>query len=282
MKRFIVVCLSIFLLSASVSKNAAAGGIPTFDGIAVGQRMIVLIKEIQKYQEMIKQSTKMSQQYLQLVRTYQQKLIEYRHYLNQLKGLKSKLSDGDWLYLMRFIRQHGFYGRSRLAQVHTMDPDDAEYRERLEEALSDYGYIPRPPIEVEADATELGIWSDKLSRAAKRDWNNYQRYEDQMETVTRNTRKYDKYGDILETHQKVSDGLGDEDELSTHQARVRQGITQIDQGRETFNTLNQILYNLQQESARDAAIQAQERDREIERLKNRTPSSLLGRDTILP
>ena len=283
MKKFILpkVFLALFLL-VIIANQSSAGGIPTVDVIAVSQRILRYAQEIQKFQEMLNQGSTMTQQYIQLVQTYQQKLREYQHYLNELKSLKNRIDNKDWLSIMRFIRLHGFYGRTRLAQVQAMDPDDSAYYEKLDEALGDFGYVPRRPEEVEADASTVGVWSEKLHRDAFIDWNNYERYREQMRNTSYNEKLYNEFGRKIEAHQDTADALGDEDNLATEQAIVKQGITQMDIEREKFRTLNSILFNMQQESARNAALRAEERDRELERLKNREPSQVLGRDTILP
>lgn len=283
MKKIILgkVALLFFVLVAVVTQ-ANAGGIPTMDAIAMTQRIQRYMQEFQKYQEMINQSTKMTQQYIQLVRTYQQKLREYQHYLNQIKSLRNRIDNKDWLAVMRFIRTYGVAAKTRISQVQAMDPDDSDYEEKLDEALGDFGYVPRRPEEVEADAAAAGVWSEKLRRDATVDWNNYERYRDQMRNTSANKKKYDEFGEKIEAHQLTADALGDEDDLATQQARVKQGITQLDIEREHYRALNLILFNMQQQSAKEAALRAKDRDDELNRLNNRQPSQGLGRDTILP
>lgn len=272
----------LLLMMCMTVDQAGAGGIPTMDTVAVTQRIQTYMQEIKAYQEMLNQSTKMTQQYMQLVKTYQQKLREYQHYLNQIKSLKNRIDNKDWLAIMRFIRTYGVATKTKLSKVQAMDPDGSDYDEKLDEALGDYGYVPRRPEEVEADAAAVGVWSEKLRRDATVDWNNYERYRDQMRNTSANKKKYDEFGEKIEAHQLTADALGDEDDLATQQARVKQGVTQMDIEREKFKTLNLILFNMQQQSVEDAALRAEDRDDELNRLKKRQPSQGLGRDTIMP
>jgi hypothetical protein len=163
-----------------------------------------------------------------------------------------------------------------------MDPEDSDYEEKLDEALGDFGYVPRRPEEVEADASTVGIWTDQLHKRVNRNWNYYERLRERMNNVTYNERNNTSLNEKILVHQDIADELGDEDDLATQQAKVRQGITIMEQNNEIHKTLNQILYYLQEERAKEASIRAEEIDKEIERHKNREPSQGLGRDTILP
>jgi hypothetical protein len=145
---FIISMLSALALGAAVI-NQARAAVPTTDIAAISQRIMLYVQEIKKYQEALKHTTKLTQQYIVLHRTLQQKIREYNHYLNQIKSLQYSIEREDWLYLMRFIREHGFYGKGPLAT--RRDPDDSDYEERLSDALSRYDYQPRHPSEVEAD-----------------------------------------------------------------------------------------------------------------------------------
>lgn len=282
MKKSMLKAFLVFFLLAAVAHQSNAGGIPTMDLIGMTQRILAYAQEIQKYEEMISQTSKMTDQYVQLVRTYQQKLREYNHYLNQLKSLKNRIDNKDWLSIMRFIRLHGFIGRTKLAQVQAMDPDNSAYDDKMDEALGDFGYVPRRPEQVEADAATVGVWTNQLNKSVNRNWNNYERLKERMTAVTYNERNNDSFSEKISAHQEIADALGDEDDLATQQAKVRQGITIMEQNNEIHKTLNQILSNLQEDRAKEASIRAEEIDEEIDRLKNRVPSQGLGRDTILP
>jgi hypothetical protein len=96
--------------------------------------------------------------------------------------------------------------------------------------------------------------------------------------VSDNAKKDARFAEDIENHQRAVDNLGDESDLATLQEIALQNITLMKQKRAISQTLNQLLMNTESQEAMRAAKKAKSREAEINRLKNRQPTQLLGRD----
>ena len=279
MRRSIVLiaCALIFLATGSFQpNNVKAGGIPVIDAASLTQQLTQYLTILMEFEQMLGQTVIQTDQYLQMVRDYQQMLREYQHYLHQLQGIKHMISAGDWRNLMRIIKY--YRGKSKRSVIAEMDPEDPNYEEELDTVLENYGHVPRDPAAVETDAQSLGIWSDQYSQEVQQDYNQYDLYKDRMRMVSDNAKKDARFAEDIENHQRTVDNLGDESDLATLQEIALQNITLMKQKRAISQTLNQLLMNTESQEAMRAAKKAKSREAEINRLKNRQPTQLLGRD----
>lgn len=273
-------CL-ILVLAAVLAGAATPGfctGIPTVDVANLTQNLTSYLQQIKEFQELLSQSTTMTNQYMQMIRDYQQVLREYNSYLRQVRSLKGMMDRNEWSRMMRTIKD--VYGRSKKSiLVQTMDPDSPTYEDDLNLVLGESGYVPRPPAEVEADARELGIWSDEYARQVRRDYENYEQMKDRMRKVTGYEKQSDqRVNEDIPDHANTLDSLGDESELATMQAMAQQNLTIMRQLESQVKIQNQMLLNQENAEARRAAQAAEYRDKEMQRLRNRKPTQLLGRD----
>jgi len=267
----------IFVTMLGFQPNTVkAGGIPVIDAANLTEQLRQYLHQLQEFQEMIGQTTMMTEQYLQMVRDYEQVLREYNHFLNQIKGIRQMISDQDWWRMMRLI--DSYYGDEIRSAIATMDPEDSTYEEKVDDALGNYGHVPRDPDEVKADAEAIGIWSDQYAGEVNEDYRNYGLYKDRMRMVSDNESKIEELRELIKIHQNNMNNLGDESELATLQENNLQNITIMKQNDAILKTMNQGLLNMESTAATEAARRAKAREAEIRRLKNRKPTELLGRD----
>jgi hypothetical protein len=257
---------------------AIGGGIPTIDVANLTQQLLQYMTQLQGYQEMINQTTTQTNQYRQMIRDYQQVLREYQSYLNQLRGLRRIIDAGDWQRLMVVIEQ--YHGRAKRSYaVNTMDPESTTYEEDLDAMLSQYGHVPRQPSEVEADARALGVWSEDYARKVREDYEAYELMKDRLRMTSDNARKSkERIEQVLPKHAEALSNLGDESDLATMQHIAAQDLTIMNQMEALIQTQNQVLLNMDNERAERAAQSAKYRDAELQRLRDRQPNKLLGRD----
>ena len=279
MNKTAAVILGVLIFAATLGyqpNTVKAGGIPVIDAANLTEQLRQYLHQLQEFQEMIGQTTMMTEQYLQMVRDYEQVLREYNHFLNQIKGIRQMISDQDWWRMMRLI--DSYYGDEIRSAIATMDPEDSTYEEKVDDALGNYGHVPRDPDEVKADAEAIGIWSDQYAGEVNEDYRNYGLYKDRMRMVSDNAKKDERLKEDIENHRMYLENLGDESDLATMQEMAVQNITIMKQNRAMSQIMNQILMNSESIAAMEAARRAKAREVEIRRLKNRKPTELLGRD----
>ena len=279
MNKTAAVILGVLIFAATLGfqpNTVKAGGIPVIDAANLTEQLKQYLHQLQEFQEMIGQTTMMTEQYLQMVRDYEQVLREYNHFLNQIKGIRQMISDQDWWRMMRLI--DSYYGDEIRSAIATMDPEDSTYEEKVDDALGNYGHVPRDPDEVKADAEAIGIWSDQYAGEVNEDYRNYGLYKDRMRMVSDNAKKDERFKEDIENHRRYLENLGDESDLATMQEMAVQNITIMKQNRAMSQIMNQILMNSESIAAMEAARRAKAREAEIRRLKNRNPTELLGRD----
>lgn len=267
----LVLCLMMFL-----TPHICNAGIPVFDYANLMQNIIAYEQLLTEYDEQLNQSGLLDEQYMQMVEDYRQTLIEYDHYLHQLEGIAQYISQDDWDRLMEVIGS--YYGRSKMSAIPSLDPDDPGYEENLDTVLGDYGYVPRDPTEVQADAGPMGLWTEQYEREVTVDYNNYELMKDKMRMVSENVKRSNKRKESIRDHAETVKNLGDESDLATLQEIAMQNITLMKQQEDLVQIMNQQLMNEEMLKAERAAKNAKSRDAELERLKNRTPTALLGRD----
>ena len=273
----VILSVLIFVTMLGFQPNTVkAGGIPVIDAANLTEQLRQYLHQLQEFQEMIGQTTMMTEQYLQMVRDYEQVLREYNHFLNQIKGIRQMISDQDWWRMMRLI--DSYYGDEIRSAIATMDPEDSTYEEKVDDALGNYGHVPRDPDEVKADAEAIGIWSDQYAGEVNEDYRNYGLYKDRMRMVSDNESKIEELRELIKIHQNNMNNLGDESELATLQENNLQNLTIMKQNDAILKTMNQGLLNMESTAATEAARRAKAREAEIRRLKNRKPTELLGRD----
>ena len=280
MNKTAAVILGVLIFAATLGfqpNTVKAGGIPVIDAANLTEQLRQYLHQLQEFQEMIGQTTMMTEQYLQMVRDYEQVLREYNHFLNQIKGIRQMISDQDWWRMMRLI--DSYYGDEIRSAIATMDPEDSTYEEKVDDALGNYGHVPRDPDEVKADAEAIGIWSDQYAGEVNEDYRNYGLYKDRMRMVSDNAkRSQERLNKEIPLHIKNMSNLGDESDLATMQQIAAENITIMKQIEALIQIQNQLLMNTESITAMEAARRAKAREAEIRRLKNRKPTELLGRD----
>jgi hypothetical protein len=277
MKRALYVLLIVISLGA-FNQSAIAGGIPTIDIANLTQQLVQYLQQIRDYQELMNQTSTQTNQYVQMIRDYQQTMREYQSYLRQLQGVKHMIDTQDWLRLMGTIKQYSGKAKRSYA-VLTMDPESETYDEDLDAVMREYGHVPRKPADVEAEARELGIWSEEYARQVREDYEAYQLMKDRLRMVSDNSRiDREETQKQIKKHAQILDNLGDESDLATQQAIAAQNLTIMKQLRQSADIQNKIMLNMANERAERAAQSAKYRDSEQERLRNRQPNELLGRD----
>lgn len=278
MKKIVLILSMVTLIGVMTTPNqGCCYGIPVFDTSNMINQLRDLLQQIKQYQEAINQSTKLTQQYMQMIRDYQQVLRQYNHYLNQIKSVRHMISNRDWLRILRTIKY--YYGKSKRSVIVKSDPESSNYESDMDTVLGQYGYVPRDPAEVEADARQLGIWTDQYGREVRKDWEKYELYKDRLRMVNRNANEsVERLKRTIPEHANTLNSLGDESDLATMQAIAAQNLTIMNQMESLVQIQNQTLLNMEMEQAERAAESAKWRDAEINRLKNRQNTQLLGRD----
>jgi len=270
-----IVLLAVFI--AALPNHGKCSGIPVFDASSMINQLRDLLQQIMIYEEAISQNTQLTQQYYQMLRDYQLKLTRFRHYLNQLQSVRHMISQKDWLRILQTIKY--YYGKSKRAVIVQADPENPSYEEDMNTVLRQYGHVPRDPAAVEADARQLGIWTDQYGRQVRSDWEAYELMKDRLRMVSNNDKESRHRRErILPGHANLLDNLGDDSDLATLQAIAAQNQTMMNQMEALIQIQNQILLNMESEKARRAAQSAEWREKEMERLRNRKPTPLLGRD----
>ncbi len=122
-----------------------------------------------------------------MMQDYEQTLREYAHYLRQIEGIAHYLSQEDWDRLLEIL--NGYYGRSAMSTIPPMDPDDPTYEDNLDNVLGYYGYVPRDPVEVQADAGPMGLWTEQYEQEVEEDYNNFELMKDKMRMVSENVKR---------------------------------------------------------------------------------------------
>ena len=272
LKKSIVLVLCLLMFS---TPNVCAG-MAVFDASNLTQNLRQYIQRLNDYSEQIDQSGLIDAQYMQMVEDYKQTLREYIHYLNQLEGIAQYISDEDWDRLLEVL--DGYYGRSTLSSIPPMDPDDPAYEDNLDNVLGYYGYVPRDPVEVQADVGPMGLWTPQYEQEVEEDYNNFELMKDKMRMVSENVKRSNKRKESIKDHAETVKNLGDESDLATLQEIARQNVTLMKQQEDLVQIMNQQLMNEEMAKAERAAKKAKARDAEIKRLKNRKPTALLGRD----
>lgn len=268
---FFVLCLMMF----STPKVCNAG-IPVFDYSNLFQNLIQYVQRLDDYEEQLSQSGIIDAQYVQMMQDYEQTLREYAHYLRQIEGIAHYLSQEDWDRLLEIL--NGYYGRSAMSTIPPLDPDDSGYEDNLDTVLGNYGYVPRDPAEVQADAGPMGLWTEQYEREVTEDYNNFELMKDKMRMVSDNVKRSNKRKESIKDHAETVKNLGDESDLATLQEIARQNVTLMKQQEDLVQITNQQLMNEEMAKAERATKKAKARDAELERLKNRKPTALLGRD----
>jgi hypothetical protein len=229
------------------------------------------------YEEAISQNTQLTQQYYQMLRDYQLKLTRFRHYLNQLQSVRHMISQKDWLRILQTIKY--YYGKSKRAVIVQADPENSSYEEDMNTVLMQYGHVPRDPVAVEAEARQLGIWTEEYGRQVRADWERYEQFKDRLRVISaKDKESKERVTFVLPEHAETLNNLGDDSDLATLQAMAAQNQTMMNQMESLIQIQKEILLNLEWEQARRAAQSAEWREKEMERLRNRKPTPLLGRD----
>ena len=262
----IIIVVSIFAVVFGVNiKEASCGGIPVIDAANLAEQLKQYLLEIKAWQELLEQSTTMTNQYMQMLRDYQQVLRQYNHFLNQIRSIRHMIADEDWMRLMRLIRT--YYGKSKRSAVSKMDPESEGYEAEIDELLRNYGHVPRDPSAVQSDAQTLGIWSDQYRQETEQDYRNYNLYKDRLRMVSDNAKKGERFREDIEKHAMIVGDLGDESDLATMQEIAAENITIMNQLAAQMQIQNQMLMNMEMAEAKDAARRARAREAELERLK---------------
>ena len=267
----LVLCLMMFF-----TPHVCNAGIPVFDYSNLFQNLLQYIQRLDDYAEQINQSDVIDEQYLQMMQDYEQTLREYQHYLRQIEGIAHYMSQEDWDRLLEVL--DGYYGKSPLSTIPSLDPADSTYEDDVDDVLGYYGHVPRDPVEVQADAAPMGLWTEQYEREVTEDYNNFELMKDKLRMVSENVKRSRERKKDIAHHAKTVKNLGDESDLATLQEIAMQNILLMKQQEDLVQIMNQQLMNEEMAKAERAAKTAKARDAELERLKNRKPTALLGRD----
>jgi hypothetical protein len=268
-KRFILALVFVSLFGTS---SARAGGIPVIDAASIAESVKQYLLLLQEYSELVSQTGIETQQLVQLIDQYSQTLREYQHYLNQIKALRYYISEKEWQQLMRDIDMYyRYYGKGDMSTIPTMNRESSTYESDVDEVLRQYGYTPRDPREIEAEARALGIRSSQMISDAQREWLIHQKYKDQMSMVSANEAKVAKRDENIAILNNVVKSLPDASDLATLHLMATQSQIVLNQLNDLIGVQNQQMLLMESPEELRSARRAEARDRELKRLREREP-----------
>ena len=264
------VMVAAFLL---VNSSAFGGGFPVFD-VTNSMNLLNLISETSReIQELIAQGENIKKHYDEYV-------AEMKLFLQQIERLENLMSHDEWLeFLAEIEALHDYYmGKFESAIIANMDKDNPNYEANLNTILSQYGTVPKKPEEVKEEVKDLKLWTPEYARSVEKDYNNYNRHRDKMSMVAQNKENSDLRKEEIQKHQKVAKSLKNQSDLKTMQALVFQNLTIMKQNEELIKLMNQQLLMQDWNESQQYSQNAEDRENEIKRLKNLTPTKLHGKD----
>ncbi len=248
---------------------AKSSGIPTVDVVSIAQQLTSYVTQLQEFQQMIVSVGLEQSQLAQMLIDYEQKLREYRSYLNQVRSVQRFISDPDWARLVKIIVKTP-YGQGIIGKVPFLKPDAPDYKEQIRDKLQEYGIFPAPTDEVLTDLDGVGISGDEAKPfEAYNDEleQQFSRYEEQLNMTSVNQR------DIKERTKKINEyaadirSLGDESDLATAQMGLTQDNFASHQREAAIRATTQNGLNYESPTTAQMQRKAKMIKEEIERLK---------------
>lgn len=267
LKRFILAAVLVLVLGTS---GVRAGGIPVIDAASIAESVKQYMLLLQEYSELVTQTGLETQQLAQLIDQYAQTLREYQHYLNQIKALKYYISEKEWQQLMRDIDlYYRYYGKGDMSTIPTMNRESSTYEGDVDAVYSRYGYIPRDPKVIEAEARALGIRSGRMMTDINREWSLYQKQKDRARMVSANEKKAQERDENLKMLNDAITQLDNASDLATLQLMATQNQVLLNQMNSLLRSHNQHMLLMESQEELRAARKAEARDQEFKRLSER-------------
>jgi hypothetical protein len=263
--------LACSLTFLAVQPRVVYAAVPTADAPALAQRVISLANQLKELSEQITTSTATVNQLKQMYTDYQQVLKEYTTLLNQVKSLKTIISDGEWAALIKIIEP--YFGSSAFASLYGLTSTDYKNPDQLKAAankvLEVYGAVPQSRSSLDAalsnsTLTGGGAYFESLSKEAE----------------TQLSREYDKIGmmaadnQLIEQRRKdvaeISNGLnklGDESDLATLQYIARIQAEQLHLTVDMMDAQNRAKSLVELPSTKEAQMKALVIERQIKELQ---------------
>ena len=221
--RLIAGCVVLCLWMGSIP-SVFSSGIPTVDVVSISQQLTSYVTQLGEFQQLILSVGLEESQLAQMLLDYEQKLREYRSYLNQLRSVQNFISDPDWARLVKIVVKTP-YGQGIIGKIPFLKPDDPDYKEQVRERFQEYGFYPEATEEVLNDLHDVGIsgddakpfeaYNDELEQ-------NLARYEEQLNMASVNQRDIEERTELINEYGDKIRNLGDESDLAT----MQMGLTQ--------------------------------------------------------
>jgi hypothetical protein len=250
MKTMRTVFLIILVSAALASPPKAKAGWPVIDVTHIMQTIVGYIADLSDYATQLNQLQKDTQAYAQMLKDYQQTMREYRHYLNQIKGIKHLIEEKDWKRIVK-VAKNG-YGKMKRSSLPNLDPEHDSYEKDVKSIVKD----TQVDVAEEKDYNDLVQQSGfdvskeaRTYRRAKAAWNNDLNAH---QMVSSNQKLSEERKQEIAKLSQAFEGLGDEDDLKTMQ--------HIALSQHMLMKQNEILINLQNQ-----ALSESTRDKEYER-----------------
>jgi hypothetical protein len=277
---FLAALLTLFV-PARQSHAVLGVGDLVFDPSVVAEQVRSYRQELITYAQQLKQTFITNNQYLQMLRDYNQVLIEYRHYLNELAGLASYFSEDQWIALMS---QVGFYGSSDYALLTSLDPKSPRFNDDLGTILGQYRTVPQKTDKFMANAASRVKWQnpDELQKTYNPVYKNHQLFEDQIQQIATNKRDADTRKEFIHDLDKDLISLPEGNTFGALELIARQNQAALLQTEEQLLVANQLLGLQNLQYHQQVSERAQDLDREIHRLERAqaTSAPLLGKNSL--
>ena len=262
------VCIAFLLIFWT--NSVCASGIPVVDAAGIAQSVAQYIVLIMEYSELITQTGLQGEQLVQQVEQYAQTLREYQHYLNQIKALRNYMSDRDWQQLMREINMYyRYYGNGDMSTIPTMNRESRTYEGDVDAVFGRYGYTPREPKDIEAEARALGIRSSSMTTDINREWSIYQKQKDRARMISANEKKAQERDENLKMIDDALTQLDNASDLATLQLMATQNQVLLNQMNSLLRSHNQHMLLMESQEELRSSRKAEARDQELKRLKER-------------
>lgn len=128
-------CLLAILISAALSGQALATGVPVADGVQIAGQIRELSQGLRNYDQYLQQTGLSNSQLLQAYKDYDQMLTEYKQVLREAQRLKATLQGQNLETFLNRLKQIDMYDPrySRGDDAHVGDQpwDDAVERNKL-------------------------------------------------------------------------------------------------------------------------------------------------------
>lgn len=259
------VVAAIVAIGSLQPQKAEASGFPTVDIAALIQRILGYVTQLSDYASQLTSEMTQISQLMQLYEDYTQTLREYEHFLNQVRSMRSFISDADWNDLMAAMAP--YYGTSDYAVVPTMDPDSGTFDNDVRALLNQYTTVPRTEADFDARLASIDLDSDDFRDTNTQLSAAYSRQMDVYRQVSRNEEDAVERDTRIEGLNNVIENLGDESDLATMQTMATALGMLLMQQQSAIRLQNQQLLNTELPSAQRAARKAGMLDREIDRLE---------------